>query len=121
MLEKEGVGSIVFSPLSGGLLTDRYLQGIPSNSRAGKKDAPLARIQQVQECLPKVRLLNAIAEQRGQSLAEMALAWVLRLPAVTSALVGASSAAQLDSNLKALKGLSFSPQELASIETILKS
>ena len=119
VLEKEGIGSIVFSPLDQGLLSDRYLNGIPADSRASKNRFLKQKL--VDERLPKIRLLNAIAEQRGQSLAEMALAWVLRHPAVTSALVGASSAAQLENNLKALNGLSFAPEELAAIETVLKS
>ena len=118
ILEKEGIGSIVFSPLNQGLLSDRYLNGIPADSRAGKNR--FLHKKQVEESLPKIRSLNAIAEQRGQSLAEMALAWVLRLPAVTSALVGASSAAQLEKNLNALNGLNFAPEELAAIETALK-
>lgn len=118
VLEKEGVGSIVYSPLGQGLLSDRYLNGIPADSRARKNR--FLNQYQVEERLPKIRLLHAISEQRGQSLAEMALAWVLRLPTVTSALVGASSVAQLENNLKALHGLSFAPEELAAIETILK-
>ena len=118
VLEKEGIGSIVYSPLAGGLLTNRYLNGIPADSRAGKNR--FLNQNQVEERLPKIRSLHAISEQRGQSLAEMGLAWVLRLPAVTSALVGASSVAQLENNLKALHGLSFAPEELEAIETVLK-
>jgi len=118
VLAEEGIGSIVFSPLAGGQLTGRYLKGIPADSRATK--GRVLKPSQVEEHLPKIRALNAIAERRGQSLAEMALAWVLRLPTVTSALVGASSVAQLEQNLKALDRLEFTPEELAAIETVLK-
>ena len=118
VLETEGIGCIVFSPLAQGQLTERYLGGIPAGSRAGK--GGFLKSEQVQQNIPKVRALNAIAERRGQPLASMALAWVLRLPAVTSALVGASSVAQLEQNLKALNQLDFTPQELAEIETALQ-
>jgi len=118
VLAEEGIGSIVFSPLAGGQLTGRYLKEIPADSRATK--GRFLNPSQVEEHLPKIRALNAIAERRGQSLAEMALAWVLRLPVVTSALVGASSVTQLEQNLKALNRLEFAPEELASIEAVLK-
>jgi len=118
VLAEEGIGSIVFSPLAQGQLTNRYLKEIPADSRASKER--FLKIQQVQQNLPKVRALNAIAERRGQPLAEMALAWVLRLPVVTSALIGASSVAQLEQNLNALQRLDFAPEELAAIEAALK-
>ncbi|XHR28201.1 MAG: aldo/keto reductase [Chthoniobacteraceae bacterium] len=118
VLAQEGIGSVVFSPLAQGQLTGRYLQGIPEGSRASKSQ--FLNTDQVETNLPKVRALNAIAERRGQPLAEMALAWVLRLPVVTSAIIGASSVAQLEQNLHALTRLDFSPKELAEIETALK-
>jgi L-glyceraldehyde 3-phosphate reductase len=118
VLEKEGVGAIVFSPLAQGLLSDRYLHGIPSDSRAArnfflkKKDIGAAT-------LAKVRALNEIAGQRGQTLAEMAVAWVLRDPRVTSALVGTSKVSQVDDNVGALKNLKFSAEELRKIDGVL--
>ena len=118
VLEEEGIGCIVFSPLAQGQLTGRYLQGIPADSRAGK--GGFLQTDQVQKNLPKIRALNAIAERRGQPLAEMALAWVLRQPVVTSAVIGASSVAQLEQNLKALGRLDFTAGELAEIDAALK-
>ena len=117
VLKKEGIGCIVFSPLSQGQLTDRYLKKIPKDSRAAR--GGFLRRPEVEKNLPKIRALNALAEKRGQPLAGMALAWVLRLPAVTSALIGASSVAQLETNVKALDRLDFSKGELAEIEKIL--
>jgi L-glyceraldehyde 3-phosphate reductase len=123
VLEKEGIGCIVFSPLAQGQLTDRYLKDIPKDSRAGKggSGARTLKDPDVQRNLPTIRALNMIAASRKQTLAEMALAWVLRLPAVTSALIGASSVAQLDANVKTLKNLDFSPSELAEIRQIVRS
>jgi len=121
VLSDEGIGCIVFSPLAQGLLTDRYLNGIPSGARATKTERVWLTPDDVNTSLDKVHKLNAIAQQRGQKLSQMALAWVLRQPAVTSALIGASSVAQLEDNLGALGNLSFSSQELDSIESILKS
>ena len=118
VLAEEGIGAIVFSPLAQGQLTGRYLNEIPAGSRASK--GSFLKASQVEANLPKIRALNAIAQERGQSLAEMALAWVLRLPVVTSALVGASSVAQLEQNLKALERLDWSPEQLAQIEAVLK-
>ena len=118
VLEKEGVGTIVFSPLAQGMLSDRYLNGIPGDSRAArdfflkKKDVGEAK-------LAKVRALNEIARQRGQTLAEMAVAWVLRDARVTSALVGTSKVSQVDDNVAALKNLKFSSEELSRIDGIL--
>ena len=119
VLEEEGIGCIPFSPLAQGQLTDRYLKEIPKDSRAGK--GGYLKTPDVEKNLPKVRALNAIAENRGQPLAEMALAWILRLPVVTSALIGASSTAQLDTNVKVLQHLDFSPAELAEIDKILQA
>ena len=114
VLKEESMGCIVFSPLAQGQLTGRYLKGIPADSRAAKPHGFL-KTESVQTNLPKILALNAIAEKRGQSLAEMAIAWVLRQPCVTSALLGASSIAQPEENLKALKRLDFSPEELEAI------
>jgi L-glyceraldehyde 3-phosphate reductase len=118
-LEKEGIGSIVFSPLAQGQLTDRYLNGIPQGARATKTERVWLTPDDVQQDLPKTRKLNDIAKQRGQSLAQLALAWVLRKPQVTSALIGASSVKQLETNLAALNNLKFSEEELAAIDTVL--
>ena len=117
VLEKEGIGCIVFSPLAQGLLTDRYLRGIPPDSRATREQ--FLKRAMVEKNLPAIRALHALAKKRGQSLAGMALAWVLRLPSVTSALIGASSIAQLETNVKTLDRLDFSREELAAIEKIL--
>jgi L-glyceraldehyde 3-phosphate reductase len=111
---EEGIGVIVFSPLAQGLLTDRYLDGIPDDSRL--RVGEFVTEEMVQSTLERVRALNAIARRRGQSLAQMALAWTLRDPRVTSALVGASSVAQLDNSLDALESLAFSDDELAEID-----
>lgn len=121
VLAEEGIGCIFFSPLAQGLLTDRYLNGIPAGARATKTERVWLTPDDVNASIEKVRKLNAIAGQRGQKLSQMALAWVLRQPAVTSALVGASSVAQLEDNLGALNNLNFTGQELDSIEAILKS
>jgi L-glyceraldehyde 3-phosphate reductase len=118
VLEKEGVGSIVFSPLAQGLLSDRYLKGIPSDSRAAR-DFFLKKKDIGEATLAKVRALNEIAGQRGQTLAEMAVAWVLRDPRVTSALVGTSKVSQVDDNVGALKNLKFSVEELLKIDGVL--
>ena len=120
-LESERIGCIVFSPLAQGLLTDRYLHGIPKNSRAGKPHGFLRPAQITEDSLAKVRRLNDLARKRGQSLAQMSLAWVLRHPQVTSALVGASSIAQIKDAVGALNNLAFLPEELGTIESILRS
>ena len=117
VLEEEGIGCIPFSPLAQGQLTNRYLREIPKSSRVTREDS--LKSSEVQKNLLRIHALNAFAEKRGQSLAAMALAWVLRLPAVTSALIGASSIAQLEANLKALDHLDFSVGELSEIEKIL--
>jgi L-glyceraldehyde 3-phosphate reductase len=118
VLGKEGVGSIVFSPLAQGLLSNRYLNGIPSDSRAAR-DFFLKKKDIGQDKLAKIRALNEIAQQRGQTLAEMAVAWVLRDPRITSALVGASRVSQVDDNVAALKNLKFSAEELRKIDGVL--
>jgi L-glyceraldehyde 3-phosphate reductase len=120
VLTEEGIGSIVFSPLAQGQLTDRYLKGVPSGARATKTERVWLTPDDVKENLPKVQKLNELAQKRGQSLAQMALAWVLRKPAVTSALIGASSVKQLEDNLAALNNLKFGDDELSKIEAVLK-
>ena len=118
VLGKEGVGSIVFSPLAQGLLSDRYLNGIPNDSRAAR-DFFLKKKDIGEDKLAKIRALNEVARQRGQTLAEMAVAWVLRDPRVTSALVGASRVSQVEDNVAALKNLKFSAEELGKIDGAL--
>jgi L-glyceraldehyde 3-phosphate reductase len=115
VVEEEGVGCIVFSPLAQGLLTDRYLYGIPEGSRASRPGT-MDQDQLNEATLDKVRALNDLAGRRGQTLAQMAIAWTLRDPRVTSALVGASSVAQLEANVAALDNLEFSDDELAEID-----
>jgi L-glyceraldehyde 3-phosphate reductase len=121
VLEREGMGGIAFSPLAQGLLTDRYLEGVPADSRAAKPHGFLQDSDITPERLERIRALNAIARRRGQSLAQMALVWTLRQPAVTSALIGASRVEQLESNLKALDNSSFGEDELSEIDGILGS
>jgi L-glyceraldehyde 3-phosphate reductase len=115
VLGREGVGSIVFSPLAQGMLTDKYLDGIPQGSRAARTST-LDPDWLSEETLGQIRALNAIAQRRGQSLAQMALAWTLRDSRVTSTLVGASSVAQLEDSLGALARLDFDDEELAEID-----
>jgi L-glyceraldehyde 3-phosphate reductase len=115
VLGEEGIGSIVFSPLAQGLLTDRYLNGVPPGSRASQSGS-LSKETLTDETLSKVRALNQVAQGRGQTLAQMALAWTLRDQRVTSALVGASSVAQLEQNVGALDKLEFSTDELMEID-----
>ena len=119
VLSEEGIGCIVFSPLDQGVLTNRYLKGIPSDSRAGKPDTYLSREDISEDKLARVRRLNEVAQKRGQSMAQMALAWVLRQPAVTSALIGASRVSQVEDSVATLNKLDFSPEELNQIEHIL--
>jgi L-glyceraldehyde 3-phosphate reductase len=114
-LAEEGVGCIAFSPLAQGMLTDKYLEGIPEGSRASRDDT-LSPDLITDEALAKIRALQEIAAGRGQSLAQMALAWTLRDPRVTSTLVGASSVAQLEENVAALERLEFTSEELAEID-----
>ncbi len=115
-LENEGIGCIPFSPLAQGMLTDRYLEKVPVDSRAAREGTALSSGMLTEERLKRVRGLNEIARRRGQTLAQMALAWVLRNPQVTSVLVGASSLAQIDDNLGAAKNLTFTDQELKEID-----
>ena len=115
VLEAEGLGCIAFSPLAQGMLTDRYLNGIPEGSRASR-NLSLSPDLLTEESLAKVRALNEIAQSRGQTLAQMAIAWTLRDARVTSALIGASSVAQLEANVTALDNLSFTDEELAEID-----
>lgn len=119
VLSKEGVGCIAFSPLAQGMLTDKYFSGIPEGSRASRPTSFLRPEQVTDERVAKARKLNEIAGRRGQSLAQMALAWVLRVPVMTAALVGASRVAQIEENIAALNNLEFSPQELKEIDSIL--
>ncbi|MFZ0534416.1 MAG: L-glyceraldehyde 3-phosphate reductase [Anaerolineales bacterium] len=119
VLAEEGIGCIVFSPLDQGVLTERYLKGIPTDSRAGKPDTFLSQEDITEDKLVKVRRLNEIAQKRGQSMAQMALAWVLRQPVVTSALVGASRVSQVEDSIATLNRLDFSQEELRAIEQIL--
>lgn len=121
VLETEGIGCIPFSPLAQGLLTTRYLKGIPEDARAGRDVFSFHRTDITEEKLTQVRQLNGLAEARGQSLAQMALAWVLRQPAVTTALIGASKVSQLEDNIGAVENLNFDDGELARIEQILGS
>jgi len=119
VLEEEGVGCTVFSPLAQGLLTDRYLRGIPDDSRAARPTGFLQRDAVTEERLDQVRRLNEIAAARGQSLAQLAIAWVLRQPVVTSALVGASRVSQLEANIAAIDRLALADDELRAIEAVL--
>lgn len=120
VLEQYGVGCIPFSPLAQGLLTDRYLKGIPEGSRASKAHGFLKAAQITEETLDKITRLNEIAKQRNQSLAQMALTWLLKDKRITTVLIGASSVAQLDNNIDAMNNLDYTRDELNSIEAILK-
>ncbi|MEK3731338.1 MULTISPECIES: L-glyceraldehyde 3-phosphate reductase [Paenibacillus] len=121
VLEEHGVGSIAFTPLAQGLLTNKYLNGIPVDSRAAGASVFLNEKHITPEVLRKIRALNQIAAARGQSLAQFALAWVLRGGRVTSALIGASKVSQIEDNVAALNNLEFSKEELDRIEAILKT
>ncbi|MDA0709701.1 MAG: L-glyceraldehyde 3-phosphate reductase [bacterium] len=118
-LEDEGIGCIVFSPLAQGMLTDKYLKGIPSDSRAAKPHGFLKPERITDENLAKILKLNAIAQERGQSLAQMALSWVLRHKAVTTALVGASRPEQIENSVGVIDKLTLSDDELDQIEDVL--
>ncbi len=120
VLRREGIGGIAFCPLAQGLLTGRYLGGIPADARAARDPRFLKPEDITVEKLGKIRRLDALARARGQSLAQMALAWVLREPAITSALIGASKTSQIEENLGALQNLQFGPGELAEIERAVK-
>jgi L-glyceraldehyde 3-phosphate reductase len=119
VLEEEGIGCIVFSPLAQGLLTDKYLAGIPEGSRAAKPHSFLKPADITDAKLAKVRKLQDVARARGQTLAQMAVVWILRHRAMTSVLVGASTVGQVEDNVAALQNLEFGEEELAAIETIL--
>jgi len=121
ILEKYGVGCIPFSPLAQGLLTDRYLQGIPQDSRAGKPHGFLKSEDITKEKLEKIKKLNEIASKRNQSLAQLALSWLLKDKRITSVLVGASSVQQLENNIEALNKTEYTSAELDLIETVLDS
>jgi L-glyceraldehyde 3-phosphate reductase len=118
-LKEEGIGCIPFSPLAQGLLTDRYLKGIPADSRAAKTTGFLRREEVTDQRVEQARKLNEIAKARGQTLAQLALAWVLRDPVVTSALIGASRISQIDDAIGALAGRTFRAEELGAIDQIL--
>lgn len=120
VLEENGLGAITFSPLAQGLLTKRYLNGIPEDSRAHRKEIPFLSEDQVTPTLHKIALLQELAETRNQSLAQMALAWNLRQESVTSVLVGASRLSQLQESVRMMDNLHFSPEEEVKIETILQ-
>lgn len=119
VLEEEGIGCIAFSPLAQGLLTNRYLDGIPADSRAGRPTGFLRPQHITDEKLAKVRKLNELAQARGQTMAQMAIAWVLRHPQMTSALFGASRVEQVEEIVATLNNTAFSAEELAAIEAIL--
>ena len=121
VLEEKGVGCIVFSPLEQGLLTDKYLEGIPDDSRAAKEHGFLRRAEVTAERIDQVRSLNELAAGRGQTLAQLAIAWVLRHPSMTSALIGASRVGQIEDAVAALDNLAFSDSELEQIDTTLDS
>ena len=120
VLDEYGIGCIPFSPLAQGLLTDRYLKGIPEDSRAAKSWGFLKSNEITEERLRTIIALNEIAKQRNQSLAQMALAWLLKDSRITSVLIGASSVKQLDINIDMLNNLSFTTDELSTIESVLK-
>ncbi|WP_380179613.1 L-glyceraldehyde 3-phosphate reductase [Kalamiella sp. sgz302252] len=119
VLQQQGVGCIAFSPLAGGMLTDRYLKGIPEDSRAASGSRFLSSEQLTPEKMEKVRRLNELAQQRGQKLSQMALAWVLRNSSVTSVLIGASKTSQIDDAVGMLAQREFSQSELEHIDSIL--
>ncbi|CAM4158048.1 L-glyceraldehyde 3-phosphate reductase [Lederbergia lenta] len=120
VLEKNGIGSIAFCPLQQGLLTNKYLGGVPEDSRAAKSTGALDTNQVTEEVIQKVKQLNDMAAEREQTLAQMSLAWVLREGRVTSALIGASRVSQIEDNVAALNNLAFSSEELTKIDGILK-
>jgi L-glyceraldehyde 3-phosphate reductase len=120
VLEETGIGCIPFSPLEQGLLTDKYLKGIPVDSRAYKPHGFLKIEDVTEQKVSKAKRLNEIAAKRNQSLAQMAVAWLLKDPRITSVLIGVSKVEQLDDNLKTLNNLKFSEEDLKKIEFILK-
>ena len=120
-LEDEGMGCIAFSPLAQGMLTNKYLSGVPDDSRAAKSHGFLQRDTITEDRLATIRGLNEIAVRRGQSLAQMAIVWVLRHPGMTSALIGASRVSQIEDNVASLRNVSFSDEEVVEIEQLLES
>ena len=120
VLKREGVGCIAFAPLASGLLAGRYLNGIPADSRAGHDARYLKPSSITEEKVNKTRLLNELAQARGQTLAQMSLKWVLRSDTVTSALIGASRPEQVTENVKAVDGSDFTEEELRRIDEIMK-
>ena len=120
VLQRDGVGCIAFSPLAGGVLTDRYLQGVPEDSRAASGSRFLTAEQLTADKMHKVAQLNAIAQRRGQKLAQMALTWVLRQPAMTSVLIGASKTSQIDDAVQMLQQSPLSAEEQQEIESVLR-
>ncbi|MEI7025041.1 L-glyceraldehyde 3-phosphate reductase [Paenibacillus sp. y28] len=120
VLEEEGIGSIAFSPLAKGKLTDRYLNGIPADSRAAGSSVFLNTSEITEDMLSRVRKLQKIAQDRGQTIAQLALAWALHVGRLSSVLIGASKVSQIDDNVAALNNVSFSADELAAIEHILR-
>jgi L-glyceraldehyde 3-phosphate reductase len=120
VLDEQGVGAVVFSPLAQGRLTDRYLEGIPVDSRAAKASPFLSSKDIVQTLLAGLRALDLVAKRRGQSLAQLAIAWVLRKPTVTSAIIGASRPQQIDDVVSCLNDLTFTERDLSEIEAALE-
>jgi L-glyceraldehyde 3-phosphate reductase len=120
LLGNSGVGAICFSPLAQGMLTDKYIKGLPKDSRA-VKDSPFLNTNQVLEMLPKIKALHKVAESRNQSLAQMAISWILQEKRITSVLIGASKTSQILDSVKAIENSVFSEKEIQEIETILKA
>jgi len=121
VLEQEGIGCIAFSPLAQGLLTNKYINGIPENSRANKAHGALQANQVTPEMVNRIKKLNEVAQNRGQSLAQMAIAWLLKDERVTSVLVGASSVNQLEDSLKSIQNIHFTHDELSILDLIISS
>lgn len=119
LLEQNGQSAVAYSPLAQGLLTGRYLNGIPEDSRAKRSDSPFLHVDDVNRRIKQIRALNTIAQQRGQSLADMSLAWDLRASAVASVIIGVSRVSQLEDNVNALAHLDFTSEELAAIDAVL--
>jgi L-glyceraldehyde 3-phosphate reductase len=119
LLGNSGIGAICFSPLAQGMLTDKYINGLPKDSRA-VKDSPFLNTDQVLEMLPKIKALNEIANTRNQTLAQMAISWILKEDRITSVLIGASKSEQIIDSVKAIKNTVFSENEIRSIDRILK-
>ena len=119
LIGDSGVGAICFSPLAQGMLTDKYITGLPKDSRA-VKDSPFLNTSQVLEMLPKIKGLNEIAKNRNQTLAQMAISWILKEDRITSVLIGASKTSQILDSVKAIENIVFSKEELANINVILE-